>query len=953
MALCAAGPLGLVATPAFANWTSLPGAIQLDANPAYARVRTASDGSGGMYVAWRESIGPGVNNPMYLQHMNGLGNYIWGFAKKINDGGYPAGKGDYMQMDICPDGSGGVFVAYEDYFSDLSASGTRTWLTRLDFSGATMPGFPVQLNLADGVTSAAERPAVSSDGAGNAFVSWADQRFVTNPGCSLPGWQLLAQKVDATGHRLWNIGGSPVSAAGDLATDLDNEPAMRAAPSGGGAYFTWTAFDIDCSPSVIRIQYLDSSGAPKISPFFVGAPISTGSPSVAYPSPSGSACVVTIFREAHEALIESIATNGFTFWRDTLDVQGLAGSTSSDDAGGVLVTWQNWSASGQFVQDVGVNGSFGLPFFSANTRGTRVAAASFCASSLAFPPSIVPDHKGGAIVAATGDGPIPGQRQVRAQGVSYSARPAFPAAGLTVSPSAQNATAISGVPGVLNTGMFAWGNANGAWIQQISLSDLDVTVTPPGWAGPLVPRWSNDATLSSVTSTPLADDLPTYFNWAVTHHGPNPTPDFWSVIFLDGFSHLSVDIPDGAGPGLYHPQNIYSPPFKIPGGPHTLTLYSDWSSQGYSVDESSEGDNVWSGQFTWRPSFAYVGPSLDSPAGPLGHFPLHNGNSHKFHVPGPLTPAGAPNAWVVSDAARRGPTFGGPTGGVIGYGDSYGFELYDAPAGVPEFTHMVDASHQPFNGTNFILGLGSAVPESLYTLQVRDSTQDTNPDSCWFDFQQADGRAGPIGTSWTNQAMAAGELADVYVLNAVVRQPMRLTLRKQERNPGPTGRLAFELFAPGSAATFHRGSGFGSLTHDADAETLTVVATRTGSYLAVVYRTDGSNAGTPLTYDFMTSSTQTLDAPVAPRVLALRGATPNPASAARMTIAFELPSDAPARLEVVDVGGRRVLSRDVGGMGVGPHAVDLANGSRIAPGVYWVRLTQGATSRMARVAVVD
>jgi len=309
---------------------------------------------------------------------------------------------------------------------------------------------------------------------------------------------------------------------------------------------------------------------------------------------------------------------------------------------------------------------------------------------------------------------------------------------------------------------------------------------------------------------------------------------------------------------------------------------------------------------------------------------------------------------VVSDAARRGPTFGGPAGGVIGYGDSYGLQLYDAPAGVPEFTHIVDASHQPYNGTNFVLGLSSANPESLYTLQVRDSTQDTNPDSCWFDFQQADTRSGPVGSSWTNQAMAAGELADVYILNAVVRQTMRLTVRKQEKQPGPTGRLAFELFAPGSAATFHRGLGFGSFTHDADAETLTVVATRTGPYLAVVYRTDGTNAGTPLTYDFMTSSTQTLDAPVVPpRVLALRGATPNPASATRMTIAFELPSDAPARLEVVDVGGRRVLSRDVGGMGAGLHAVDLAKGGRIAPGVYWVRLTQGATSRISRVAVVD
>jgi hypothetical protein len=72
-----------------------------------------------------------------------------------------------------------------------------------------------------------------------------------------------------------------------------------------------------------------------------------------------------------------------------------------------------------------------------------------------------------------------------------------------------------------------------------------------------------------------------------------------------------------------------------------------------------------------------------------------------------------------------------------------------------------------------------------------------------------------------------------------------------------------------------------------------------------------------------------------------------------MTIAFELPSDAPARLELVDIGGRRVVSRDVGGMGTGRHAVDLANGGRVAPGVYWIRLTQGAASQVSRVAVVD
>jgi len=302
MALCSAASLALAASPTLANWTTLPGAKQVNGNRAFAHVRTASDGSGGMYFAWRDSLGPGVNDPLYVTLVNSLGGYTWGFAKKISDGLYSSDYGPgYMQMDICPDGSGGVFVAYEDYFDNGFASGTRIWLTRLDPSGAKMPGFPVQLN---GGPNEASRPAVCSD-AGNAFVSWADRRFVTNIGCGtfeMP-WQLFAQKVDATGHTLWTDGGVPVSAVGDLATDLDNEPAMRPAPSAGGAYFTWTGFDLDCSPSVIRIQHLDSGGNPKIPPYFVGAPLATGPSAVAYVLPTGFDCLVTSFREIREALV--------------------------------------------------------------------------------------------------------------------------------------------------------------------------------------------------------------------------------------------------------------------------------------------------------------------------------------------------------------------------------------------------------------------------------------------------------------------------------------------------------------------------------------------------------------------------------------------------------------------------------------------------------------------------
>jgi hypothetical protein len=72
--------------------------------------------------------------------------------------------------------------------------------------------------------------------------------------------------------------------------------------------------------------------------------------------------------------------------------------------------------------------------------------------------------------------------------------------------------------------------------------------------------------------------------------------------------------------------------------------------------------------------------------------------------------------------------------------------------------------------------------------------------------------------------------------------------------------------------------------------------------------------------------------------LALEGSTQNPARGA-LQIAFTLADDSPAMLDVFAVNGRRVASRDVGSMGVGPHQLDLS-GEGMRPGVYWIRLTQ-------------
>ncbi len=86
--------------------------------------------------------------------------------------------------------------------------------------------------------------------------------------------------------------------------------------------------------------------------------------------------------------------------------------------------------------------------------------------------------------------------------------------------------------------------------------------------------------------------------------------------------------------------------------------------------------------------------------------------------------------------------------------------------------------------------------------------------------------------------------------------------------------------------------------------------------------------------------------------LALCGVQPNPSLDGVLLLRFTLPSAAPARVELVDVSGRRVVERELGSLGAGPHSLDLGEGRRLAPGLYLVRLTQGTSVRVTRVTVL-
>jgi hypothetical protein len=89
--------------------------------------------------------------------------------------------------------------------------------------------------------------------------------------------------------------------------------------------------------------------------------------------------------------------------------------------------------------------------------------------------------------------------------------------------------------------------------------------------------------------------------------------------------------------------------------------------------------------------------------------------------------------------------------------------------------------------------------------------------------------------------------------------------------------------------------------------------------------------------------------PASGPALTIESVAPNPAPGS-FRVSLALAGSEPARLDVVDVAGRTVSSQLVGGPG--RQQVGIGAGQPLPPGLYLVRLAQGATSVTRRVAVV-
>ncbi len=89
-----------------------------------------------------------------------------------------------------------------------------------------------------------------------------------------------------------------------------------------------------------------------------------------------------------------------------------------------------------------------------------------------------------------------------------------------------------------------------------------------------------------------------------------------------------------------------------------------------------------------------------------------------------------------------------------------------------------------------------------------------------------------------------------------------------------------------------------------------------------------------------------------PSGLDLEAIAPNPSTGPGFNVTISLPDARPARLEVLDISGRLLDRKDLGDSGPGRHRTVRCENTRLAAGLYLVRLSQGSVARTARAVRV-
>jgi FlgD Ig-like domain len=197
------------------------------------------DGAGGAIVTWSD-FRSALYADVYAQRVNAAGLPQW----TLNGVAVCTAANSQQNPVIVSDGAGGAIITWEDY-----RTGNNTpdiYAQRV--SAAGVPQWTLDGTALSTANSAQISPAIASDGAGGAIVTWYDYRSGTN-------YDIYAQRVSDAGSPEWNYNGVAVSTA-----NSDQEFPVIASDGAGGAIITWDDYRSGNNTSDIYAQRIERFG---------------------------------------------------------------------------------------------------------------------------------------------------------------------------------------------------------------------------------------------------------------------------------------------------------------------------------------------------------------------------------------------------------------------------------------------------------------------------------------------------------------------------------------------------------------------------------------------------------------------------------------------------------------------------------------------------------------------
>jgi len=184
--------------------------------PAYQDLPSAvADGAGGAYVAWVDQRHyDSTQTDIYMQRLTRDGRVAPGWT--ANGDPVCTARWDQYSPKVARDGSGGVFVAWEDfrrtggYVFDSPRENVDIYVQRMTPEGTVQVGWPVDgLPVCAGLPRNREGINLMPDGSGGVFIQWIDDRSADSTG-DIYALRILGDGSIAPG---WVANGVPVCTA--------------------------------------------------------------------------------------------------------------------------------------------------------------------------------------------------------------------------------------------------------------------------------------------------------------------------------------------------------------------------------------------------------------------------------------------------------------------------------------------------------------------------------------------------------------------------------------------------------------------------------------------------------------------------------------------------------------------------------------------------------------------